>query len=87
MATVILPDSLVRLFPGAARRVECDAHDVGGVVDELERRWPGMRDRLCVPAQDIRRHITMWVDGERATLETPVDTRSEVLVLLAMSGG
>ncbi len=84
---VRLPDALVALFPGSPRRLEMVAATVGEVVDELDRRWPGMRDRLCDSTPAVRRHINVFVDGERATLETRIQPGAEVFVLTAISGG
>ena len=84
---VELPVALVRLFPGAVRRLDVRAADVAGVMAALEARWPGMRDRLCDSRPAIRRHIVIFVDGERATLVTPLRPGAEVLVMTAMSGG
>ena len=50
------------LFPGIQRHVEVDAATVDAAVDELERRWPGVRDRLCEPGPRIRSHIHFYVD-------------------------
>ena len=47
--TITLPPALVRLFPGADRRLEVSATTVAEAIDALEARWPGMRDRLCDP--------------------------------------
>ena len=35
----------------------------------------------------MRRHINVFVDGERATLATPIPRGAEVVVMTAMSGG
>lgn len=87
MATVILPRSLVALFPGVERRLEVEAADVGGAIDALDARVPGMRDRLCDAGPVIREHINVFVDGERATLATPLGPSSTVHVIPAVSGG
>ncbi len=84
---VHLAPALVRLFPEAERRVEIKAGSVGEMMDQLDRRWPGMRDRLCDSRPGIRRHINVFVDGERATLKTPLAPGMEVWVLTAISGG
>ena len=60
------------LFPGLPRRVEIDAAAVHGVIDELEERWPGVRDRLCEPGPALRMHIHVYVDRVRASLDTPL---------------
>ena len=87
MATVILVDALARLFPGAPRMLEIEAGDVAGVIEALDARWPGMRDRLCDSTPRIRRHLNIFVDSQKACLGTPVTPHSEVLVMTAMSGG
>ncbi len=82
-----LPAALVRLFPGAERCVTLRAATVGAAMDALDARWPGMRDRLCDSSPAIRRHINVFVDGERATLATALRPGADVLVMTAMSGG
>nr|WP_246514523.1 MoaD/ThiS family protein [Neoroseomonas soli] len=83
----MLPSALVRLFPGAPRVVEVDAANVAAAVVVLDARWPGMRDRLCDSTPAIRRHLNVFVEGERATLATPLPPGGEMLVMTAMSGG
>ena len=46
-----------------------------------------MRDRLCDSTPAIRRHINVFIDGERARLDTPIEPGTEVFVLTAISGG
>jgi sulfur-carrier protein len=87
MADVHLPGTLMPLFADLPRHVEVQAATVDEAVDELERRWPGLRDRLCEPGPRIRTHIHFYVDQERATLDTPLETRSRVEVIAAISGG
>lgn len=87
MATVVLPRSLVSLFPGAERRVAADGSTVSEVIDALDARWPGMRSRICESGPAIREFINVFVDGERSTLGTPVGPGSIVHVLPAVAGG
>ena len=84
---VTLPRALLNLFPGAPRRVEVRASTVGDMIDALEVRWPGMRDRLCDSRPAIRRHINVFVAGERADLKTPLSPGAEVFVITAITGG
>jgi molybdopterin synthase sulfur carrier subunit len=85
--TVWLPAALVALFPGAPRQVEIEADTVDDMMHGLNARWPGMRDRLCDSTPRIRRHINVFVDGERATLQTRLPPGTDVTVLTAISGG
>lgn len=84
---VTLPAALVNLFPGSVRRVEVSATTVGDAIDHLDARWPGMRDRICDSTPSIRRHINVFVQGERATLETRLTPGVEVMIMTAISGG
>jgi molybdopterin synthase sulfur carrier subunit len=84
---VELPAALVALFPGSLRRVEVLAATVAEAIDALDARWPGMRDRICDSRPDIRRHMRVFVDGERATLATPLAPGADVFVMTAISGG
>ena len=87
MADVHLPSTLSPLFPGLPRRVEVDAATVAAALDRLEERWPGLRDRLCEPGPAIRPHIHVYVDKERAKLDTRLEPGSRVDVIAAISGG
>jgi molybdopterin synthase sulfur carrier subunit len=87
MARVVLPRSLVALFPGSERQEEVTASTVAEAVDALDRRWPGMRDRICEPGPAIRPHINVFVDGQPATLDTPVGPGATVHVIPAVAGG
>lgn len=87
MADVHLPSTLTPLFAGLTRHVDVEASTVQDVIEELERRWPGLRDRLCEPGPALRSHIHVYVDRERATMDTPIDPRSRVDVIAAISGG
>jgi sulfur-carrier protein len=88
MALVHLPMTLTPLFRDLPRRVEmADAATVGDAIAQLEARWPGLRDRLCEPGPTLRQHIHVYVDRERAALDTPIGERSRVDVVSAISGG
>ena len=85
--TVVLPSALLALFPGSVSPVTVEAESVGAMIDALNARWPGMGDRLRDSRPSIRRHINVFVAGERATLSTPLAANSRIYVLTAMSGG
>jgi sulfur-carrier protein len=87
VATVMLPGSLVALFPGTARKQQVPGDTVGDVIVELDRSVPGLRDRLVDAGPTLRRHINVFVDGEPADLGTAVSPTAVVHVLPAVSGG
>jgi sulfur-carrier protein len=87
MADVRLPSTLAPLFPGLPRQLDVNAATVGDVIDHLEREWPGIRDRLCEPGPTLRHHIHVYVNSERAKIDTPLTEQSRVDVIAAISGG
>ena len=87
MSVVQLPSTLPPLFPGLPRRLELDAATVAGLIAELDRRYPGLADRLCERPDTLRPHIHVYVDQERATLTTALTPDARVEVVAAISGG
>jgi sulfur-carrier protein len=87
VAQIHLPPTLPPLFPGLPRRLPLEGATVADALVELDERWPGLRDRLCEDGGALRRHIHVYVDGERAALDTPLEDGSDVRVIAAISGG
>jgi sulfur-carrier protein len=87
MATVLLPRSLLALFPGVERRHDVPAGTVDTALEALERSVPGLRDRLVQAGPRLRPHINVFVDGEPADLTSAVAETSVVHVIPAVSGG
>jgi molybdopterin synthase sulfur carrier subunit len=87
MAELHLPTTLLPLFPELPRSLEVDAATVGAAIAKLEERWPGFRDRLVEAGPALRPHINVYVDKERAGLDTALAAGSRVDVIAAISGG
>jgi len=87
MADLHLPGTLTPLFTDLPRRLDVDARTVDEAIAHLEQRWPGLRDRLCEPGPNLRTHIHVYVDRERATLDTELEPGSRIDVIAAISGG
>jgi molybdopterin synthase sulfur carrier subunit len=87
MAELYLPSTLTPLFVGLPRHLEVEATTVDEAIGRLDDQWPGVRDRLCEPGPTLRMHIHVYVDRERATLASPIEARSRVDVISAISGG
>jgi sulfur-carrier protein len=87
VAELHLPPTLVPLFNDLPRKLDVDAGTVDEAIERLEERWPGMRDRLCERGPVLRPHINVYVDRERAELDTALEPRSRVDVIAAISGG
>jgi len=84
---VHLPRSLVALFPGTERRMEARGRTVAEVIDDLDTRVPGLRNRLVDAGPAIRTHLNVFVAGERAGLDSHVSPGDDIHVIPAVSGG
>jgi sulfur-carrier protein len=87
MADVHLPVTLPTVFADLPRRLDIDAPTVRDAIDRMDERWPGLRDRLCEPGPSLRRHVNVYVDRERAGLDTALRPDSRLDVISAISGG
>ena len=87
MALVWIP-SLLRGLTGGQDRLTVPGATVGQIIDELDRRFPGIKARLC-DADALRPGLAVAVDTQlaRLGLAQPVGDHSEVHFLPAVSGG
>jgi molybdopterin converting factor small subunit len=78
----------MRSYTGGAPDVEADGATAAEVLDDLDRRYPGLRFRIVDEQGRIRQHVNMWIDGERLRdLSTAVHDADELVIMQALSGG
>jgi molybdopterin converting factor small subunit len=87
VATIVLPRSLIALFPGAERRHVVAGQSVDELLAALDGVVPGVRERLVEAGPRLRPHINVFVDGSPADLATAVSAEATVHVIPAVSGG
>ncbi|MCI0526815.1 MAG: MoaD/ThiS family protein [Nitrospira sp.] len=87
MATVWIP-SLMRSLTNGAEKVTMSGTTLGEVLDNLDKAYPGLKDRLFEEGR-ILPTITVVVDGEMGVNELwhPVREQSEIHFLPVISGG
>jgi sulfur-carrier protein len=87
MAVVWIP-SLLQSLTGGEEKVMVSGATVGEVIDNLEARFPGVKERL-VAGGEIRPHIAVAIDGDVSPegLEQDVQESSEIHFIPALSGG
>jgi molybdopterin synthase sulfur carrier subunit len=86
MALVRLRGPLKRLAGDRAEHA-VDGATVGELLDALERAHPATRGWILDERGMVRRHINVFVNGERGTRETAVEAGDHVDVLPAITGG
>jgi sulfur-carrier protein len=87
VAVVWIPSLLQSLTDGEEKVVVSGA-TVGQIIDNLEARFPGLKERL-VQGREIRPHIAVAIDGDVSPegLEQDVQESSEIHFIPALSGG
>jgi len=84
---VLIPSAL-RSYTAGQMWVEAEGGDLGALLDDLERRYPGFRFRMLDEQARIRRHIRVFAGGvQLAGPEARLDEVAEVLIVQALSGG
>jgi molybdopterin synthase sulfur carrier subunit len=86
MATVRVRDPLKKLAGGRAEH-SVDGATVSELLRELEREHPAMGGWILDERGSIRRHINVFVNGERGREGTEVGAADRVDVIGAISGG
>jgi len=87
VATVYIPAAW-RELAGGRSSVEAPGSTVRQVIDNLERGWPGLRERL-LENDRLRPNISVAVDGEVSPLGLleKVPPAGEVHFVMAIRGG
>lgn len=87
--TVRIPTPL-RTLTGGADEVTATATTVGGIIEELEGRYPGIKDRL-LDEKGVRRFINIYVGEEDIRfldgLATEVKGGDQIAIVPAIAGG
>jgi molybdopterin synthase sulfur carrier subunit len=71
--------------------VEVSADTVGGVITELQSRYPGIKDRLLDETGAVRRFVNVYVNEEDIRFlqnqQTPIKSGDEISIIPAIAGG
>lgn len=87
MISVLIPSQLIAYTDGATR-VEAQGDTVGGALDDLDRRYPGLKFRVIDEQDRIRRHMRIFIgQTEARTTDAAVSDGGELLIFGALSGG
>ena len=89
-AKVRIPAPLRKLTKEQAV-VDCQGKTVEDVLADLERQYPGMKERICDENGQIRRFINVFINGEdirfKEGAKTGVAEGAEISIIPAIAGG
>lgn len=88
--TVRVPTPL-RPLTGNTEQVEAKGSSIKEIINDLESRYPGVKNRLCDEKGQIRRFINVYVNDEdirfQKNQDTPVKDGDRISIVPAIAGG
>jgi len=81
----------LRRYTGGAEEVSIEGASIMAVIDEMEAKHPGIKERLCDEQGRVRRFVNIYVNGDDIRFldgpGTPVKVGDEVSIVPAIAGG
>ena len=81
----------MRQLFGTEAQETVQAQHLSGAIDELEGRYPGIRERLTEPDGGLRRWVNVFVDRvdvrDLEGIDTMLRDGSEVYIVQSVAGG
>jgi len=88
--TVRVPTPLQKLTQNQAE-VKASGTTIKELIEDLEKNFPGIKERVCDETGKIRRFINIYVNEEDVRFlqrdETPLEDGDEVSIIPAIAGG
>ena len=90
MPSVLIPTPL-RKLTNELEEVSVAGATIGELLDNLDQAFPGLKDRVCDEAGNVRRFVNIFVNGEDIRFleekATPVKDTDEISSVPAIAGG
>ncbi|MBI2866931.1 MAG: MoaD/ThiS family protein [Chloroflexi bacterium] len=91
MGAVVRIPTPLRRVTGGKDQVTVNATSLVETINDLERQFPGIKERLCDASGQLHRFVNIYVNGEDVRflqgLNTAVKTGDEVSIVPAVAGG
>ena len=91
MAVQVRIPTPLRKYTGGKEAVSVDGASIGAVIENLERKHPGLKERICEADGTVRRFVNLYVNGDDIrflqNLESKVKDGDEISIVPAIAGG
>lgn len=88
--TVLVPTPLQKYTKNEAE-VTVDSTSISGLIEDLETKFPGIKERICDESGKPRRFLNIYVNGEDIrfldNLDTTIKDNDEISIVPAVAGG
>ncbi|PZS01891.1 MAG: molybdopterin synthase sulfur carrier subunit [Pseudonocardiales bacterium] len=91
MAIDVRVPTILRSYTGGAKNVEGSGNTLAALLDDLDSRHSGIRERLVTESGDLHRFVNIYVNDEdvrfTGALDTTLADGDSVTILPAVAGG
>ena len=81
----------LRKYTQGADEVSAQGNTVKAIVEDLEKSYPGIKERICDETGKVRRFVNVYVNGEDIrflqNLETGLKEGDSLSIVPAIAGG
>jgi molybdopterin synthase sulfur carrier subunit len=81
----------LRKFTNGADEVAAQGGNVKALVEDLEKSYPGIKERICDETGKVRRFVNVYVNGDDIrflqNLETSIKEGDNISIVPAIAGG
>ena len=81
----------LRKYTQGADEVDAQGDTIKALVDNLEQKFPGIKERICDESGKVRRFVNVYVNGDDIrflqNLETSISNGDSISIVPAIAGG
>jgi len=89
-ATVRIPTPLRKVTNGEDK-ASVEGATMSEVVESLENRFPGLKERICEPTGELRSFVNVYINGEDIRfvdgMSSSIASGDEISIVPAVAGG
>lgn len=91
MAIKVRVPTVLQKFTENKHEVEVEGANIKELIENIEKKYPGIKERICDENGQIRKFINVYVNEEDVRFlqqdKTPLKDGDEVSIIPAIAGG
>ena len=91
MSVVVRIPTPLRQVTNGQEKASVEGDNLLQIIDSLETQYPGIRERLCDEAGDLRHFVNIYINGQDVRflqgLDTSTKSGDEISIVPAVAGG
>lgn len=81
----------LRKLTGGKDEVSAEGKNIKDLIDDIEKHYPGLKERICEGDGKLRRFVNVYVNDEDIRFKNNMDTElkagDEISIIPAIAGG